>query len=140
MAGKGNAMDMGETDATGEFEEDEAEGDGQAFAIVEDVAEVAVGAVVVIVTASMEPIFLEEESAQGIESAGGIEVGCELGAEFAGEGVELAFVDGDVEFGIVESRDEEGGVGETDLGFGSGEFADEIVPDLILMEGGGQLA
>lgn len=140
MAGKGNAVDMGETDAIGKFEEDEAEGDGQAFAVVEDVAEVAVGAVVVIVTASVETIFFEEESAQGIKAAGGIQVGGELGAEFAGEGVELTFVDGDVEFGIVESGDEEGGVGETDLGFGPGEFADEIVPDLIVVEGGGQLA
>lgn len=71
VAREREAVDIGDAEAAGEVEKDDGESDGEAFAVVEDGVEMAVGAVVVIVATAVKAVLLEEEFAEGVDALDG---------------------------------------------------------------------
>ena len=124
MAGDGHAGKVLKAEAAGEFEEKDGERDGQAFAVVDDVADIAVGAIVIIGAAAVETIVDEEIFDEAIDRAVG---------DFFGHGFELALIKADVYFRIVVFGEQEGGVEEVDLGFRLFDDFDQFIGDFLAM-------
>lgn len=111
MSGERDAVGC-HADATGEVEIDDGEGDGDAFAIVDDPIEVAVFADVVFMSAAVVAPFLEEEFVKGFSALCLRRFGGECVADFLGHAFEAAERGFDIGFLIVELRDEKRASGE----------------------------
>src|SRR6266850_1953192 len=140
MAWERNSLEFLEADAMTQFDEQNRQGNRQAFTFVQNFVEVAIGAIVIIAPTSMKAILDKQVLLQGGETSVVVSFGFELAPKFSGHVIQLPSISVDIQFRVVEFRNQESGMEEVDPFFRAAQHLEQLPLDSLPADSPAQAA